>query len=388
MEAYKYFLLLPGLFLTACIDPFEMKEAESFGGILVVDGTVSSGLTVVNLSRSAAMGEEIDDVGVVDGATIFVECSDGSFSAASVYVGGGRYEIEAGVLDTARQYRLRISLDGLEYASAFLTPLVTPAIDSLSVSKHGRGEPVYINVSTHKDGNEVSYYRWKYTERWEFKAELFASAGYHDMASFWTFIAYHRNTSRNTYYCWGADSTYIAGQSANLAGNAIVNRKLMEIDPSGDKLSILYYVSVEQQLIREDAHIYLVNRIKNATQVGGLFGHIPAEMDGNIKCLNDPQLPVIGHVEVSTPTYAELFIPEREGGLYEPPVGDCGDMVMFNYTRYDLGASYIYSFIVGSEERDGGVVGGTIISLAPRRCVDCTMRGTKNKPSFWPTDPL
>jgi hypothetical protein len=388
MEAYKYFLLLPGLFLTACIDPFEMEGSKSSGGILVVDGTVSSGVTVVNLSRSAAMNEEINKEVEVDGATLFVECSDGSVSAASVYAGGGRYEIETGVLDTARQYRLRISLDGWEYASTFLKPLITPAIDSLSVSKHGKGEPVYINVSTHGEGDEVSYYRWKYTERWEFKTELFAVAGYHDMASFWTFIAYHRDTPRNTYYCWGADSTYVAGQSANLAGNVVVNHKLFEINPSDEKLSILYYVSVEQQLIREDAHLYLTNQIRNATQVGGLFGHIPAEMDGNIKCLDDPQLPVIGHVEVSTPTYADIFIPEREGGLYEPPVGDCGDMVVFNYTDNDLGALLIHSIIIKTAENERGVIEGTIVSLAPRRCVDCTMRGTKNKPSFWPTDHL
>jgi hypothetical protein len=388
MEAYKYFLLLFGLFFAACVDPFEMKEAESFGGILVVDGTVSNGLTVVNLSRSAAMDGEIGKVGEVDDAVLFVECSDGSVSAASRYAGGGRYEIEAGVLDTARQYRLRISLDGLEYASTFLKPLVTPAIDSLSVSKHGRGEPVYINVSTHKDGDEVSYYRWKYTEHWEFKTELFASAGYYDMAYFKRFIAYHRNTSRNTYYCWGADSTYIAGWSGNLAGNVIVNHKLFEINPSDEKLSILYYVSVEQQLIREDAHLYLTNQIRNATQVGGLFGHIPAEIYGNIECLDDPQLPVIGHVEVSTPTYADIFIPEREGGLYEPPVGNCEDMVIFNFSDNDLGALFVHSIIVVSSEDEMGLIGATIVSLAPRRCVDCTMRGTKNKPAFWPTDHL
>jgi hypothetical protein len=43
----------------------------------------------------------------------------------------------------------------------------------------------------------------------------------------------------------GADSTrlYLTGSSEKLSANVIDKRRLIEIDPAGDKLSILYYMS-------------------------------------------------------------------------------------------------------------------------------------------------
>jgi hypothetical protein len=336
------------------------------------------------------MSADLNEAEEVSHAVLFVECSDGSRSSASRYAGSGRYEIETGTLNPRYQYRLHITLDGKEYVSSFLSPLYTPEIDSISYVKRGRGEPVYITVSTHEANDKTSYYRWIYKEHWELKAELFAEAGYYNNTPYSPYILYQMDTSRNTYYCWGADSSrlYATGSSEKLTGNVIANRRLIEIDPSGDKLSILYYVSVAQYKVREESYLYYSNQSKNMTQTGGVFSHIPAEMQGNIQCPDDPSLPVIGYVEVSVPTEDGRFIPESEG-LYEPVSEQC-DKMLFNGTpSYNDLSNFIFVF---REEKlldpDIGLVYGSILVNAPRKCLDCTMRGTKNKPTGWPTDHL
>jgi hypothetical protein len=385
-------LLIATLVFSSCVDRFEPETTGvSLKDLLAVDGFITNGVTTIYLSRSVEMSADLNGAEEVSQAVLFVECSDGSRSSASRYAGSGRYEIETGTLNPGHQYRLYITLDSKEYASSFLSPLYTPEIDSISYVKRGRGEPVYITVSTHEANDKTSYYRWIYKEHWELKAELFAQAGYYGNTPYSPYILYQMNTSRNTYYCWGADSSrlYVTGSSEKLSDNVIVNRRLIEIDPSGDKLSILYYVSVAQYKVREKAYLYYSNQSKNMTQTGGVFSHIPAEMQGNIQCLDDPFLPVVGYMEVSVPTEAERFIPESEG-LYEPASERCNEMLFNGTPPYDDWVNFfIYVFRENKlVDPDIGLVDGNILVNAPRKCLDCTMRGTKNKPSFWPTDHL
>jgi hypothetical protein len=380
------FLLLP---FTSCIDAYQAEGAKSLSGILAVDGIITNDTTVVYLSRSVDMNADLNETEEVNNAILFVECSDGSRTSNARYTAQGRYEIETGALNPSLQYRLHITLDGKTYASTFLAPLYTPAIDSLSYAKRGYGAPVYITVSTHDANEQPSYYRWICKEHWELKAELFAQAGYYGFNPFGPYyISYQMNTPRNTYYCWGADSTrlYLTGSSEKLSGNVIANHTLIEIDPSGDKLSILYYVSVAQYQVREEAYLYYAGQSKNMTQTSGVFSHIPAEMQGNIQCLDEPSLPVIGYVEVSVPTRAERYIPESEG-LYEPSDERCYLMIFDYSSDWDNFSIHLFGES-DSVDPELGIVTGSVLTIAPRKCLDCTLRGTKNKPPFWPTDHL
>jgi hypothetical protein len=384
--SFFFFFILP---FSSCIDRYEAEGIESLSGILVVDGIITNDVTSIYLSRSVEMSADLDEAEEINDAILFVECSDGSRIPATRYAGDGRYEIETGTLNPSHQYRLHITLGGKAYASSFLSPLYTPEIDSISYVKRGRGEPVYITVSTHDTKEKPPYYRWICKEHWELKAELFANAGYYSLSSpYGPYISYQMQTSRNTYYCWGADSTrlYLTGSSEKLSANVIDNCRLIEIDPAGDKLSVLYYVSVTQYQIREEAYLYYTNQSKNMTQTSGIFSYIPAEMEGNIQCLDDPSLKVAGYVEVSVSTRAERFIPEPEG-LYEPSVERCNQM-LFDGNSY---GNTFYIYLLKEDNTldwDMGLITGTVILTAPRQCVDCTLRGTKNKPDFWPTEHL
>ncbi|MDR1500212.1 MAG: DUF4249 domain-containing protein [Tannerellaceae bacterium] len=396
MKIRTYICLLIASISPSCIDRFDPYPAQTFpGGILVVEGSISGALTTITLSHSTAaagagtagfIGASDTDIAT---ATLHIECSDGSTSAPADYLGEGAYAIETGDLDGDKQYRLHIALDGEEYESDFLAPILTPQIDSLSWLKEGRGKPVHITVSTHADDNQPPYYRWTYKEDWEFKAELFSAARFvSTIAGVDYYAMYDLHTSNNVYYCWGSDISkgFILGSSDRLESNTISQKKLIAIEPADEKLSMLYRVIVGQQQIRAQAYEYFSNLQKNVSQSGGLFAHIPAEIEGNIHCLTNPALPVVGYIEVATITSAERLIPEPTG-LYEPPIALCALQVVHRMNKGSL--SSIYDFI--QEQGQGPepyMVVGLPLSYAPGSCLNCTSRGTKNKPAGWPTDHL
>ncbi|MDR0430536.1 MAG: DUF4249 domain-containing protein [Tannerellaceae bacterium] len=202
---------------------------------------------------------------------------------------------------------------------------------------------------------------------------------------------YDLQTSNNVYYCWGSghSADLILGSSEQLSSNTISHKRLVGIEPSDEKLSILYYISVTQQQLRKEAYDYFANLQKNISQSGSLFSPIPAEMTGNIRCLTQPERPVIGYVEVATIVSADRFIPEA-AGLYEPPLGQCALQVVHAMQK-DFTNNAIYDFIQEQGQGPGPepyMVVGTPLSYGPFSCLDCTIRGTKNKPASWPTDHL
>jgi hypothetical protein len=386
----KYICLLIATLAGSCIDRFEPETAGlSVQGMLAVDGAITAGVSTVRLSRSAGMKTEWTEDAGIENATLYVACDDGSRFSSVTYRGEGTYEIETPALDAGRQYCLHIDVAGEAYESSFLTPLFTPEIDSVSWQKQERGAPVYITVSTHAQAGQP-YYRWTYREDWEFKSELYAAARFAGATGGTDYYRmYDPLTSNNVYYCWGSGRSagFILGSPDKLASHTILNRKLIEIAPSDERLSILYYISVSQQQLRKEAYDYYMNLQKNVSQTGSIFSPIPAEIAGNIRCLTHPEHPALGYVEVSTIVAAERFIPEPTG-LYEPPVGDCGLMIVNNRSKDGL-SNTVYDFI--QEQGEGpepGMVVGLPLSYAPAYCLDCTTRGTKNKPAFWPTDHL
>jgi len=378
-----------GIACSSCISEY-VPDFVSGGGILVVDGTITNDTSVIRLSWSMAMTE--NEPITINDADVSVECDDGLRFGMSRHTEAGDYFIPVGSLNTAHQYRLRIVLNEEEYVSEYLSPLITPEIDSISWIKRGQGEPVYICVSTHDVQDQSRYYRWTYKEHWEFKAELLGMAGFYNSFQLnGKYYKYDLSSSRNRYYCWGADSSkvYIVDTSERLSANNISEKKLIEIAPSHDKLSILYYISISQYQIRKEAYDYFFNIQRNNSQTGSLFSPIPSEMKGNVHCASNPRLAVIGYVEVSTRTNKERFLYESEG-LFEPPVQSCSKMI-YSGQSSDWGKFGIFEFKEDNTlDFETGLVTGAIISNAPLDCLDCTRngRGSKNKPNFWPTSHL
>lgn len=360
------------LLLQGCITDYSPSGIEEEKDLLIVEGAITNDQSVIKISRSIGLTESFTGDEIINNAKVWIERNDGFNSEYATSDGNGVYAIQTGELEPGKEYRLNISLDGEEYQSAFLSPLFTPEIDSLSWTKAGQGHPVFMRVSTHDPLNQSKYYRWAYKEIWEVKADLYANV----REEGGKIIEFDLQTSNNIFYCWGRDSSKILhlDSSEKLKENVISQKKLVEIPPSHDKLSVLYYFAVEQYMIRKDAYDYFYNLQKNIESGSSIFSPVPSEMRGNIKCITTPDIPVIGYIDVSTKTTKEIFVDSSEG-LYEPKRSACFSQITDDPDEA-MGLVLFYM------ER------GVPPSYAPLTCVDCNTKekANKNRPSFWPNN--
>lgn len=360
------------LSLAACVTDFT-PEVKGVSGILVVDGTITDGESVFRLSRSVGITDDIRSADTITNAEVSVERSDGVFFKAS-QESKGAYRAINGALDPNLEYRLNISLDGKQYQSTFLKPLISAGIDSLSYQKKGREEPVTIHVSSHAGPDDPPYYRWTYKENWEVKSALYANAR---QGANGQIIWHNPNTSENTYYCWVTDSSSVLllGTADKLAENRLVAHKLFEIPSSDERLSVLYHVEVSQMQIRKEAYDYFKILQDEIERTGSIFSPIMSAGDnGNIFNVSDPDELVIGYVEVATVSREGMFL-SYDMNLYLPVVDEV------SYCR-------IFKKGVGMGSDESMLWYRYPETVTFPSCVDCRTKpgATKNRPAWWPNE--
>ncbi|MCD8262030.1 MAG: DUF4249 domain-containing protein [Bacteroides sp.] len=386
-QSIKYFILssivlvclIPG-----CVSDYTPSGIEEVENLLVVEGSITGGETLIKLSRSVGLTADLDNSVWIENADVYIERSDNTRTERLEMVSPGEYRVEMEELSSELEYRLYIALDGKEYRSGFLAPLITPEMESLHYIKEGEGMPIYFCVNTHDPLNQSYYYRWTYEEYWEVWSTLFAAG---EELEDGTILPYDLDTGNNIYYCWGnaASSTFILDSSLAMEGNRVRNKRLMERTPEDERFSVLYYIQVNQQILRKEAYGYFSNLQKNVEESSGLFAPMPTEVRGNIACESDPSLTMIGYIEVATTTTKERYV-EREEGLYEPVSRSCMSYTMSQLMSMNPGMDEaslrrMYQYYYTD-------MNGNVYSL--KSCLDCRTKANagKNKPDFWPTDNL
>ena len=360
------------LLLVGCITDYEAKGIKEINEILVVDGIVTNGESLITLSRSAALTNyDPASFSFINNAEVYVECDDGTIIKAAAYEDeaypqNGRYFIPTGTLQMDRKYRLKIEIEENnstnEYCSDYASPIETPVIDSIFWTKKARGEPVLIHIATHSSDTDAQYYRWTFQEDWEIKSDAYLE-GY-------------------PYYCWNLNtsSSLLVGSAENNVYGRIIDI-ITEIHPANRKLEQLYRISVNQNAISKRAYDYFANIKKNSDQTGSIFAPVPSELRGNITCTTDPGRPVVGYIDISTTTQNQLFI-TRSDPVSEFVLRECTEveeeellsefeMIPENYLLY-------YSLA----NQYGGLTDFYILD----RCVDCSLFGTTQGPDNWPTE--
>ena len=166
----------------------------------------------------------------------------------------------------------------------------------------------------------------------------------------------------------------VLASSDKLSENFIHQKEVNEIPCWDNRLSVLYYINVNQMQIRKEAYDYFYNLQKNIEQTGSIFSPVPSEMKGNIVCSTNPDLPVIGYVDVTSKVEKDFF--HNGAGFYEAPMSFC-DMMITSEFEF---AYPVYSYYE--------VIPMSPTLYAPHDCVDCRRitGATKEKPDFWPND--
>ncbi|MDB5025905.1 MAG: hypothetical protein JWP78_3660 [Mucilaginibacter sp.] len=371
--------------ITGCKKLYTPNITASNVSYLVVEGVINTGLdsTIIKLSRTVNVSDKVKTVSE-SGAQVTVE-SDQNNSYTLNEIGNGKYASAALSLNAAYKYRLHIKTTaGKEYFSDFEAVKPNPPIDSVGFTIQNNGIQLYVN--THDGAKSTGYYRWEYTETWNFHARYQTT-----LITDGTKLNY-RTPDQQIYSCFGNNisSTVLLGSTARLSNDVIYQQPLTQISSASEKLEIKYSILVKQYALTSDAYNFWQNLKKNAEQLGTIFAPLPSELSGNIHCITTPSEPVIGYVSTTNIQQKRIFIsysqlPESWRPAYPY---QCTLDTLLLYRGVNQNDVALFLIPIGSTEFAVSTLSsktGTLIGYlgADAECADCTIRGTNKPPAFW-----
>ncbi len=381
-KIYTFTLLLLAL---GCRDKYNAPVISPSTGYLVVEGNINSGngTTTITLSRTTKL--DSFTIKYEQGAIVKVEGDDNS-SYSLAETGAGQYTADLNLNPTVK-YKVSITTsNGKQYVSDLAQVKTNPPIDSISWQQEHDGVGIYIN--THDPQNNTRYYQWEFVETWEFHSHYVTSLKYfvdnNTMPP--SYAVVYRNGLHNPdsslYVCYQSapSSNIFIGSTAKLS-NDVVYLPLVFIPHADWKLSVLYSIEVKQHALTKEGYEFLERMKKNTETTGSVFDAQPSELNGNIHCITDPTEPVIGYINIS-PVYSKrIFISNSqlpdwgyEQSCFRMEIDNISDSIKLK----GLGLTPTYPNKLGMF---GAILTFYVSSV---ECVDCTLRGTNVKPSFWP----
>jgi len=422
-KRFKYILyIMTVISITACKTPYTPAPITSVNNYLVVEGLINiNDSTYINLSRTVGV-MSASTVKPELKATISIVSSTGS-SYPLKEVGNGLYSAPSYNLSAANQYRLMIKTsNGTTYASDFEQTKVTPPIDSLITDAEPDG--LHININTHDPQNATRYYRWDYSEEWQFTSyfdsHLTAQGAATSPAAMSPLylgsgISVLPRTN-DIYHCWGGDAsaTILLNTTAGLSLDILQNQPITFVASSSEKLSIRYSINIKQYALTQDAYNFWTLLKTNTEQLGSIFDAQPSATIGNIHNINNSAEVVIGYISACTVSQKRIFIdhtaePINYSNDYQnntPYNQYTCELQNPDSTALNPGPSGILVYYKNEyQELDYLINGypinktlfvpidvikpfnpltlaGSVTAAIPA-CVDCTLRGTNVKPAFW-----
>jgi uncharacterized protein DUF4249 len=371
------YILLAALALS-CKDSYDLPVNVPSKGYLVVDGTINSGQgsTTINLSRTVRLTDTFN-INYVVNATVIVEGQDNS-KFVLAHRGRGQYVNDQLALNRNQKYRLHINADGKEYLSDYLAVQQSPRIDSVNWVQDASG--VHIFVDAKGNANTSGYYRWDYEENWEFNAAYAPNLRY-DVRPKAVFIFPSTSADMSKFTCYqSASSSTIEILSTAKLSRDTTHYRVATVPRTSWKISVLYSINVRQYSISRDGFEYLSKMKKNTEQTGSIFDSQPSELKGNLTCVSDANEPVIGFLEVSEMYSKRIFIKASQVPGWGFSHG-CIQYSVVNHPDSIIAAGQPPPVAPEVLSLSGDV---TRFWATERTCVDCTLRGVLNKPTFWP----
>ena len=379
----------PLIFLLSAVIFFSCKKEFTPTGalagtdkFLVIDGFINAGndSTFIKLSNTQKI-DTLNKVAPVTGATLTVE-SDANNSFALTEVRPGTYAAPPTALNIAQKYRLRVkTADGKEYLSDFVVVKNAPAVDSVGFNALGDGVHIYANA--HDATNNTKYYRYDFTEAWQFHANLFSSYAIPDK-----------------YYCYGNDvsSSITIANTAKLSSDVIYQAPIATVPSSSEKLEIKYSILVKQYALTSDAYSFWQNLEKNTNNIGGIFDAQPSLNQTNYHNTANPAELVVGYLSVGSYSSKRIFISAGQlPGTYKVNNGlSCpidtayyfhSPYYFYNPPYYSVDLSGVYPGYVAIDRSyispQGPFGAPNYLTYTRTECANCTIRGTQVKPPFW-----
>jgi hypothetical protein len=380
------------LILSGCVEPYTPAVVDAPSKYLVVDGFINgNGITRIKLSRTENIATTTPPP-VEKGAQLFIVDDAGARYTFSEKASGS-YESDSLALNAARRYQLRI-ITGMgstaaTYESDFTPLKVTPPIDKFDWVR--QDSQVQLRLSTHDPTGQSRYYRWRYSETWQF------NSAYQSVLEFRGGIVQDRITP--IYTCWRTEqpSTIRHTSTASLSKDAIVDLPLASFTDRAERFKIRYSILVIQYAETAEEFAYLDILRKNTEALGTVNDPLPSQLTGNVHRVGtSTNEPVLGFVSAHTLQQKRIFITPQDLGIpplwaFEDPYATCttgveltpdpGDrppnLLYAPHTRIFADPANVPIDFIGLKGDSAGYYGSS------RECVDCRTRGSNVKPIFW-----
>lgn len=359
------------LLINSCIVQF-IPEIDEDKELLVVEGLITDqpGAYSVKLSKSLPLGRK-NVAKPVKGCIVTISDDLGQIYTLKESV-TGTYVTDPAKFQgkIGREYILHISTNttnyNLNYESLPMEMKPVPEIDSLyyekktikekdEISQALEGCQVYLN--THDPANYCKFYRWEYSETWEFRLPYPVPNG----------------------ICWlsgNSDRINIKNTSV-FEEDRIIRYPLNFISSQTDRLKVKYSMLVNQYSLNEDEYVYWEKLQNVSEQVGGLYDITPAAIPSNIYCIDDPNDKVLGYFSVSAVTSKRIFIKDYFSGIIELYNECVTDTIMGRGSIPGLDV-LVWVLVNNIYEEPP-----TRLITDKKGCADCTVRGTNKEPVFW-----
>lgn len=366
----SYFLII--ILSAACREEYSPPATAQNNKFLIVEGFANSGQdsTVFMLSRTRKLADTTTLIPELN-ASITIESKSGEHFSIEEK-GNGLYKSAPLPLQPSETYRIHIlTNDQKSYTSDFVPVTTTPSIDSLTWK---RDNDIFIYANTHDDAGLTRFYRWDYTETWEYHSYYESGIGFKNGQ------LYYIDSSELINRCWSTShSTEILLGTSDQQSQDLVKDKLIATLPSGsEKLNFKYSILVRQYALTGEAFEYWQLLQKSSQEGGSIFDNQPAQLISNIHCDTNPLEPVIGFFSVSAIQQKRLYIKRSEvtGWPEQDYTETCKPII------FPIPAAPIY--LADTSYSPAYYVSGGGLAIAKNQCIDCRRKGgTTQKPSFW-----
>jgi len=377
-----YIFIISFILFVGCISPY-YPTVTRYEDILVVDGQLTNlaGPYKVKLSRSFTFKDKAGIplqhavVKIIDNTGLEVQLKGdinptGEYSTTDTTFHGV----------PGKSYKLQIKIDDIIYESAFETLKKPIPVDKFYWEFRPQSEfaqrGIQLLVDTHDSENSTRYYMWDFDETWKFRVPIYVTN-----KPEWI-ECYTSNPSR----------AFNINTSIQRHNDVIDQQPIMFINEATNRLYTRYTMLVKQYTLSEQAYKYLDEMIKSNMNQGTLFDQIPYSLFGNMKCVTNKEIPVVGYFLVTGASEKRIFIDRSElPKEFNPTSGFeyCfleTAVVSVNLASYrqnpkvDSLMNYGYQIFETYDPNRRGFIG---LKLARPFCFNCTLQGDNKVPSFW-----
>jgi len=374
--------------IVTCKKPFTPVLNQSDKRYLVIEGVINGNdSTFIRLSRTKKVDTSPTILAETNAQVAIENNANATFPLTEIHA--GTYATGSLNLDASHQYRLRVKTsDGKEYLSDFVPLKNAPPIDSVGFIAQSSGVKIYVNA--HDDTKSTRYYRWDFTETWQFHTKYISGYFSNGIDSIKP-----RPVNQQVYTCFAADtSSSVTIASTNKLNNDIVSQaQIAFIANSSEKIETKYTILVKQYALTSDAYEFWSVLQKNTQNLGSIFDVLPSETQSNFHCLSNPNELVVGYLSAGNVSTKRIFITANQLPNYTTQYPyDCELDTVFDNPPHPgtlpisdlIPANSIYMPVNALYLPPANPFGKpTAYTYSTKVCVDCTLRGKRTPPSYW-----